>query len=359
MSVWAYKTKDGRRYRAKFWHQGESHEKKGFFSRDKALEWEVNEKKKLREPPPPIPTTPTPTPSISFHELATKYLLYCRPRMRKNTWRAKAKYYREFIAWRKGEDIAVDQITGTLLNDYLTHIQEKYGSKRANRDLKDIKAMFSWGMRQEGYGVIINPCRYVEGFPEDPFVKYVPPLEDIDAVLLAAKPDEMDIIKAVYHSFGRIGEILLLKWEDVNFQGRFIKLWTRKRRRGELRAQIKPMNDTLHEVLMRKWKTRDKEEPWVFLNPRTGKAYSQRPRWMRRICERAGVKPFEFHSIRHAVAHYLDDTKKASLRQIRDLLGHERTTTTDIYLQSMSSDLMEPASLLEEREQTSVIGSES
>jgi hypothetical protein len=45
------------------------------------------------------------------------------------------------------------------------------------------------------------------------------------------------------------------------------------------------------------------------------------------------------------------DTKKASLRQIRDLPGHLRTTTTDLYLAStsISSDLIEAANLLEER----------
>ncbi len=102
-------------------------------------------------------------------------------------------------------------------------------------------------------GVNRNPCLYIEPFPEDPFLKYAPPPEDLNAVLMAATPEEKEIIKVVYHTFGgRVGEVLSMKWEDVNFEAKYVDLWTRKRRRGELKTQRKPMTDTLYLAFRRR-----------------------------------------------------------------------------------------------------------
>ena len=41
--------------------------------------------------------------------------------------------------------------------------------KAANRDLRDLKAMYNWGMKE---GLIKeNPFKDIEKFPEDPFIK--------------------------------------------------------------------------------------------------------------------------------------------------------------------------------------------
>lgn len=337
MSVW--KDKNTGRWRAKFRLDMEFHEKKGFKSREDARKWEVEERERLKKPE-------TTTVSTSFVTLVDKYLEDCRARMGNNTWRAKACYYRNFSTWNGG-DMKVTEITASPVNRFILHIAELQGNANANRHLKDLKAMFNWGMRQEDLGIALNPCRYVEPLPEDPFMKYVPPLADVKAALMAATPEQTEIIKCVYHSVARVGEVLKLKWEDVNFERRTVTLWTRKRKRGERRQMIKPMNGVLHELLKRKWDARDPEQPWVFLNPRTGRPYSERPRWMKDICERAGVKPFEFHSIRHAVAAALDDSGKVSLRDMRDFLGHERVSTTDLYLKSVGQGLRDAALVLE------------
>jgi len=337
MSVW--KDKKTGRWRAKFQLDTEFHEKKGFKSREDAKKWEVEERERLKSPEPT-------TVSTSFVTLVDKYLEDCRARMGKNTWRAKACYYRNFSTWNSG-DTEVTEINASTVNRFILYIAELQGNTNANRHLKDLKAMFNWGMRQEDFGIAANPCRYVEPLPEEPFEKYVPPLQDVKAVLMAATPEQMDIIKCVYHSVARVGEVLKLKWDDVNFERRTLTLWTRKRKRGERRQMIKPMNGVLFDLLKRKWDARDKEQPWVFLNPRTGKPYSERPRWMKDICERAEVKPFEFHSIRHAVAAALDDSGKVSLRDMRDFLGHERVSTTDLYLKSVGQGLRDAASVLE------------
>ena len=60
---------------------------------------------------------------------------------------------------------------------------------------------------------------------------------------------------------------------------------------------------------------------------------------LKRLCEKAGVAPFGFHAIRHYFAVCLVKSHKADITDIQQLLGHQRPTTTDIYLRSVAPNL--------------------
>jgi len=180
-------------------------------------------------------------------------------------------------------------------------------------------------------------------------IKYVPPVEDINKVLMAATPDDMDLIMVLYHTAGRIGEALKMVWDDVNFEQRWIRLWTRKRRGGELQEDKIGMTDVLKGVLENRWKNRDKSSSFVFPNKEgVSHTYDQKRYLMERLCKKAGVKPFGFHAIRHHVASILADSGKASLSQIQKLLRHKRTTTTDNYIKTLDPELRNIANVLDE-----------
>ena len=84
---------------------------------------------------------------------------------------------------------------------------------------------------------------------------------------------------------------------------------------------------------------------------------------MKALCQKAGVKRFGFHAIRHHVASILADSRKASLSQIQKLLRHRRPTTTDNYIQTLDPQLRQVAAVLDEqgkaseKTKTSTIGS--
>ena len=69
---------------------------------------------------------------------------------------------------------------------------------------------------------------------------------------------------AIYHTMARVDKILRLKWEDVNFQERTVRLWTRKRRDGAWAWDKMPMNEVLYETLQQLGCKRSENE-WVFL----------------------------------------------------------------------------------------------
>ena len=60
-------------------------------------------------------------------------------------------------------------------------------------------------------------------------VKYVPPPEDIAALLKVAKQGfEHDFLICLLHTAARISEIRLLAWEDVDLARRILTLWPSK-----------------------------------------------------------------------------------------------------------------------------------
>ena len=111
------------------------------------------------------------------------------------------------------------------------------------------------------------------------------------------------------------------------------------------------MNDTLHEILVRRWKARG-HDTHVFINPTTGQPWSKHNHpikfMMDRLCVRAGVAPCDLYSLRHYVAQRLADSGKVSLVDEQRLLGHQRATTTDNYLKSLSPDLARLGAALED-----------
>ena len=131
-------------------------------------------------------------------------------------------------------------------------------------------------------------------------------------------------------------------YDCINFEQRWVRLYTRKRRGGQLEAVYKPMNKTLYGTLYARWKRRDKSDPHVL-------QYNQDEldHMMENLCKRANVKPFGFHAIRHHVASVINDSRKASMKQIQGLLGHKRQSATEEYLHFIGSALYDAAEVLD------------
>ena len=65
-----------------------------------------------------------------------------------------------------------------------------------------------------------------------------------------------------------------------------------------------------------------------------GQPFTVRQHFMKRLCEKVGVKPFGFHSIRHLAASILY-RKGYSVAEIQTVLRHQNPNTTSRYLQSL------------------------
>jgi integrase len=144
----------------------------------------------------------------------------------------------------------------------------------------------------------------------------------------------------------RRSEIFRLKWSDVDFSNKRIRLCTRKREGGNLEYDWLPMKPELREVLIG-WRrermvqsTIDKEHVFVCLDETPfcdnyyGRPFTVRQHFMKKICQRAGVKPFGFHAIRHLTASILY-REGYSQAHIQAVLRHKNPNTTARYLRTL------------------------
>lgn len=180
------------------------------------------------------------------------------------------------------------------------------------------------------------------------YVKYVPTPDDINKVLAVAKPWQADLLNTLLLTGARVSEILNLTWEDVADQS--LKLWTRKRKGGARQYRTLPIGSNLHAIIAAQ-RAITGNTTHVFINPNTGGPYSTRQQtirdMMKNLCKKAQVKSFGFHAIRHFFAVSLIQSHQAGLTDIQLLLGHQRATTTDIYLKSVSPDINHLAAIIE------------
>ncbi|MFZ2444898.1 MAG: tyrosine-type recombinase/integrase [Syntrophobacteraceae bacterium] len=112
-------------------------------------------------------------------------------------------------------------------------------------------------------------------------------------------------------------------------------------------------DDWLYSQLLRWRENRPfKNEPWVFVDdhpgPNFGKRYKVRRHFLNGLCDKAGVKRFGSHAPRRFVASTLSGKYKFSTATIQQILGHEKITTTEIYIQNIRNDVQQAMDMLAE-----------
>ncbi|WP_162138511.1 tyrosine-type recombinase/integrase [Desulfobacula toluolica] len=285
---------------------------------------------------------------MTTSEACLRYLEHCKRRgFKLNTYRYKANIYKSMIHfWENDPDIkAVDSI---MIEEFFDHIFDSSGGKTVNRYKREIKSLFNYLKKR--HLIINDPTSPIDDYEEEVFKKYVPPAEDIQAVINVANEFESDIIRTTYHTAARSGEIRQLTCDDVDLNNNALTLWTRKRKNGNFEADTIDMSQSLSDILQKKLKSCTKDCPWIFPNQK-GKQLSKYTldNIMPRLCKKANVKSFGLHAIRHHIAVQLAH-KNWPLIKIQKFLRHKRATTTDIYLRSLVNIKTDGASILDDLE---------
>ena len=331
MALW----KERGRWRYEFQYLGQRRTGAGFKTRAAAMAAREQHKARLKTGGQ---ETLTPT-ATGFLTASNEYLDHGQRRLAAKTFKYKRYVFQSFLAY--AGDLPLPDITPALIESYL---RTRHSNVNYNRHRKDLCALFAWAWRREYMPQ--NPCIYIDKLPEPRYSRQIPTPEEMAAILLAAGSGRPFML-TLYHTMARVDEILRLRWEDVNFEGRAVTLWTRKRQDGSWASDLIPMNQVLYDTLWGLYQSKAHAE-WVFVNPRTGTRFMHRPKLMRGVCRRAGVRHFGFHAIRHYVASYLADTKKFSVARLSKLLRHQSKQTTERYLQLIDPSLREVMEALAE-----------
>lgn len=312
------------KWRYDFLKEGVRYKKGGFKTKAEAIQAEAEARTGVR------------TINMGFLKLCTARLEDIEIRRSNSHFKENKKLF-ETLMDRWGE---FPQITIDLVEEHLKEIA-KSSKNLANKHLRLIKALFNYGIKRNWF--IHNPTNGIDFFGIQREKKYIPPPEDIDNVFSLANQEQRNYLTVVAMTLARVREINNLKWEDINFPENYLILRTRKAKNSDVVERKIPMTPKVREILL----SLEHKGEYVFINPRTRTKYDYRDKFLPRLCKKAEVKPFMYHALRHYGASKLSNAGVA-LTDIQEILGHQRATTTDLYLQSLRNSVKEAMGKLEE-----------
>lgn len=197
------------------------------------------------------------------------------------------------------------------------------GRRRApgtvNRYLTSFAHALSVAEREWGW-VQVNPARKVSKLREPRGrVRFLTDEERprlLEACRESDDPRLYPLVLLALSTGARAGELMKLRWQDVDFERRRAILHDTKNR--ERRAI--PLEGLAHDVLADFGKVRRLGTDRVFAAP-SDKATFPRAAWDRAL-ESAEIEDFRFHDCRHSAASYLA-MNGATLAEIAAVLGHK------------------------------------
>jgi integrase len=240
---------------------------------------------------------------------------------------------------------AIDEITPVLIEDFIAAKREQGLAIKSIRNyLGLLQAIFTLGVRR-GWASS-NPVVAIDK-PRDrrnPEVRHLS-LAELESLIAAAPDDELGPTeRALYLTAAmtglRRGELLALRWQDVDWDVRIVRVrrtYTRGRfgaPKSHHSARAVPLADRVVRTLQQHHKNtpfRD-EDDLVFCHPTRGTVIdpSKVRKRFQAAARRAGLRPVRFHDLRHCYGTRLASAG-APLRAIQSWMGHADQRTTLIY----------------------------
>ena len=206
----------------------------------------------------------------------------------------------------------------------------RYGRQRkpasVNRELATLSRVFSLAIDN---GIIeSNPCKKVKKLREDnQRRRYLTPEEEerLMLALIGKRAHLKPLVQLAIHTGMRRGEILGLRWQNVDFARGVIHVTKTKTNRD----RDVPLNSEARQFLLDVYKETSDEE-FVFVNPKTGLNLTDVKKGFNSACREAGIIDFKFHDLRHTAGTRLADTG-ADAFAIAEVLGHTSLQMTKRY----------------------------
>jgi integrase len=265
-------------------------------------------------------------------------------------------------------DERVGDVTTRAVATFLRELDRAgVGARSVNKQRQVLAAMFSYACREDTYALATNPVRATSKRREMPpaVLDYYEPEEvealarsaaagahrgrpvyglDEDELAWRAWEDRQDaeLYRVAAYTGMRLGELVALRWEDVDLDGRRLIVHRALSANVEgptksWQARALPLADPAAAALARLGDRGDYtgRDDYVFCS-RLGRridASALRRRYVA-TCAAAGLRPLRFHALRHAAGSLV--AREAGGHFVQAFLGHSRLSTTERYLHAKS-----------------------
>jgi integrase len=225
--------------------------------------------------------------------------------------------------------LAVPEITRADVAKF--HHDLRHIPYQANRCLEVVSKMFvlaeMWGLRPDGS----NPRKHIRKYLEEKRERFLSAAElrRIGEVLREMESERIELPSAILAARlliltgCRLGEIMTLKWDYVDFDECALRLPDSKTGKKVVHVGA-PAVEYLHSA------HHIDGNPWVITGTLPGKPLSDLQPFWQRVRARAGVKDVRIHDLRHTFASAAVASGQG-LPMIGKLLGHTQVQTTARY----------------------------
>jgi integrase len=229
-------------------------------------------------------------------------------------------------------------------------IEDELELLRRNRELELLSKTFSLAIDQ---GLAINnPCQKVKRFREDnERNRYLSDEEEVRllSVLIGQRASLRPVVVLAIHTGMRRGELLRLRWANVDFARGLIHVMNSHREQTKSgHSRSIPMNQIARQQLLA-LQSESGDTEYAFVNRQTGDPRTDVKTGFRSACREAGIKDFHFHDLRHTAATRLGD-RGVDTRRIMAILGHRCIQTSARYTHATDEGLRHAMDLLAQRD---------
>lgn len=301
-----------------------------------------------------IPENKIPT----FAEVAKDWLEYKKPNLRASTWSNYEGYSRNHF--HDLDRIKINRITTANIEKFITDRQNSgMHIKTLRRVLMTVGQILSYGVRHKYIGY--NPARDIErpksqGNEKKQKIRILSPAE-INALLESEKNLKYNTIYMLaIFSGARQGEILGLKWSDVDWKNNQIHIQRTFNNKAwyDVKTETSNRRIDLGPVMMtalKKWKLPCPISELYLMFPNNAGNPINHDNMCRRhfkpALKKAGLGNVRFHDLRHTYASLLIEQGE-NIKYIQTQLGHSNPTMTlNVYAHLMRPYNPESARRLE------------
>ena len=261
--------------------------------------------------------------------------------------------FREFLFKIEKREPAPGEIDRLTIREWMAAL-DAAGTKKATRarKLASLRTFFQFLIREGRLET--NPAKLVA----TPRIERKLPrhLSIDDAVRLLESPDinthlgrrDRAILEFLYATGIRVSELVGIDLGDLDLRERMVRvIGKRKKERvvpfheHALQALMHYLNET-RQIFLNECPPAERDERAVFLHRRGGRITTRSvgrllDKYIRQCADIHNISP---HGLRHTFATHLLD-QGADLRDIQELLGHARLSTTQIYTQVSMEKMIE------------------
>jgi len=266
-------------------------------------------------------------------DLVDRYIEEELKRLAESDWRVR----KQQLNWWKDSigKLTLNRVTPALLVEHRHKLKTELNGKKKTRSGSTVNRYLA--ALSAAFGIATTEWQWM---PDNPFsrvrrekepkgrIRFLSP-EERTALLDACKESQsksLHLVVVLALSTGmRQGEIMSLKWDQINFNGNKITLLETKN--DEIR--VVPLVGLAAQLLKDQSKIRKLKNPYAFPGRLYSHAEFPRAGWDGAI-EKAKIENFTFHDCRHSAASELA-MNGASLHEIAAVLGHKTLAMVQRY----------------------------